>query len=114
MSDFLRWFHGGERGRQDQPQQAGDLVRERIRFYGRVQGVGFRYRAVYAARDHACTGWVENELDGTVSCEVQGREEDIEKFLLALSDGSWIEITDMERERIPVEEKEKDFRVRGY
>lgn len=117
MSDFLRWFHSREREKGEKKQQPpleGDLVRERIRFYGRVQGVGFRYRAVYAARDLDCTGWVENELDGTVTMEVQGREEAIEKLLLFLSDGSWIEITDMEREEIPVDPKERDFRVRGY
>ena len=63
MSDFLRWFHSREREKGEKKQQPpleGDLVRERIRFYGRVQGVGFRYRAVYAARDLDCTGWVEN------------------------------------------------------
>ena len=44
----------------------------------------------------------------------RGGEEAIEKLLLSLSDGSWIEITDMEREEIPVDPKERDFRVRGY
>ena len=42
-------------------------IRRRILFYGRVQGVGFRYRARYAAESLCLTGWVYNEEDGTVT-----------------------------------------------
>ncbi len=35
-------------------------------------GVGFRYRARYAAQTLELTGWVENEDDGSVTLEVQG------------------------------------------
>lgn len=47
-------------------------VRKHITFYGRVQGVGFRYTAKYLAQSMDLTGWVENEWDGTVTMEVQG------------------------------------------
>ena len=49
-------------------------VRKHITFYGRVQGVGFRYTAKYLAQSMDLTGWVENEWDGTVTMEVQGSE----------------------------------------
>ena len=49
-------------------------VRKHIVFYGRVQGVGFRYTAKYLARSLELTGWVKNDWDGTVTMEVQGRE----------------------------------------
>ena len=49
-------------------------IRRRMTFYGRVQGVGFRYTAKHLARSLGLTGWVENQWDGTVLLEVQGRE----------------------------------------
>ena len=49
-----------------------EIIRRRIRFYGWVQGVGFRYRARYAADAAGATGWVRNEFDGSVTMEVQG------------------------------------------
>ena len=47
-------------------------IRKEIRFTGAVQGVGFRYRAKYAASGCGVTGWVKNEWDGSVEMEVQG------------------------------------------
>ena len=46
-------------------------------FYGQVQGVGFRYRAVSAAEAYGCTGWVRNDWNGTVTMEIQGPAEEI-------------------------------------
>ena len=46
-------------------------MRKRYVFRGMVQGVGFRYRAVMAAREYQITGWVENQWDGTVLMEAQ-------------------------------------------
>lgn len=48
------------------------MVRKHYRFTGRVQGVGFRYRAKHAASGMCVTGWVRNEGDGSVEMEVQG------------------------------------------
>lgn len=47
-------------------------IRRRYQFYGMVQGVGFRYRASYAAKAVGVTGWVTNCYDGSVEMEVQG------------------------------------------
>ena len=33
---------------------------------GMVQGVGFRYFTVMAARRYGLTGWVRNRMDGSV------------------------------------------------
>ena len=43
-----------------------DIVRYYISFKGRVQGVGFRWRAQTIANDLGLTGWVRNEYDGSV------------------------------------------------
>lgn len=42
------------------------VERRHWHFTGSVQGVGFRYRAQYAAQLLDLTGWVENNWDGTV------------------------------------------------
>jgi acylphosphatase len=41
---------------------SGQIIRKEIKFTGDVQGVGFRYRAKYAAGGCAVTGWVRNEI----------------------------------------------------
>ena len=40
-----------------------EMIRKHIMFYGRVQGVGFRYHATYKASLLGLTGWVRN-LEG--------------------------------------------------
>ena len=86
-------------------------VRKHITFYGRVQGVGFRYTAKYLAQSLQLTGWVKNEWDGTVTMEVQGREPMINKLLVGLNQGSFISIEWMDTMEIPLE-KESSFYVR--
>ena len=48
------------------------IIRKRVVFYGRVQGVGFRYTAQFAAQSAGTTGWVRNEYNGSVVMEIQG------------------------------------------
>ncbi len=85
------------------------MIRKRIRFYGRVQGVGFRYTAKWAAQSLGLTGWVKNESDGSVSMEVQGGENSINRMLEHINAGSYIKISWMDTEEIPLVEKEKGF-----
>lgn len=87
------------------------IIRQRIIFKGRVQGVGFRYRARYAADGMGLTGWVQNEWDGSVVMEVQGRLDTINEMLRLLNNSSFIEIDDVDRMNIPVEEYESGFHV---
>ncbi|MBB5182430.1 acylphosphatase [Catenisphaera adipataccumulans] len=71
------------------------IVRKRIRFYGTVQGVGFRWEAGTYAKEHHLTGWVKNLPDGTVRMEVQGRMEDIKGMIQYIRRNPYIEIEDM-------------------
>ena len=57
------------------------IIREYLTFTGRVQGVGFRYRAKHAADSVGVTGWVTNEWDGSVVMEAQGTAEQINRVL---------------------------------
>ncbi|MDI9243144.1 acylphosphatase [Fusibacillus kribbianus] len=88
-----------------------DRVRKRIIFYGNVQGVGFRYRALHAANSLGITGWVRNEWDGSVSMEVQGTEADIDQMILMIQRGTYVMIRDMKVKSLPLE-KEGIFRIR--
>lgn len=86
-------------------------VRKHIVFHGRVQGVGFRYKAKYLAQSMDLTGWARNEYDGTVTLEVQGREQLINKLLVGLNHDRFITIEWMDALEIPLEEDEKGFSV---
>ena len=87
------------------------MIRKRITFYGRVQGVGFRYRARYAAEMFSCTGWVRNEWDGTVTMEIQGDPNNIDQVLLSIVKGRFVRVEDMIEEHIPLKDGEYAFRA---
>ena len=55
--------------------------------HGRVQGVGFRYRTMWAADEQGVTGWVRNQDDGTVTFHAEGPPHRLDKFLATLRHG---------------------------
>lgn len=59
---------------------------EQVHFTGRVQGVGFRYATLQAAREFEVSGWVANLPDGRVQVEAEGSAEEIDAFLTALQE----------------------------
>lgn len=89
------------------------LIRQHLKISGHVQGVGFRYRANYAANGIGVTGWVRNEWDGTVEMEAQGTIEQINQMLTLINQSSYIIIDDINRKEIPLEEHETGFHIRG-
>ena len=86
-------------------------IRKHIVFYGRVQGVGFRYTAKYLAQSLELTGWVKNDWEGTVTMQVQGREQLINKLLVGLNNSRFITIDWMDTKEIPLKE-ERTFDVK--
>jgi acylphosphatase len=58
----------------------------RCQFYGRVQGVGFRYTTAGLARDYGIRGYVRNRSDGSVELVAQGPPGDIERLLTQLGE----------------------------
>ena len=97
--------------RTEPPADNTGKVRQHIRFYGSVQAVGFRWRAMHAAQLYGATGWVRNEYDGSVTMEIQGTEGDIEAVILSLKYDDYIRIDRMEVKTIPLDEDERRFRV---
>ena len=90
-----------------------ERVRYELHYYGRVQGVGFRYWAHTQAVKAHVTGWARNEYDGSVTVQVQGREDQIELFMQGLAnDNRFIRISRIEKIRIAYDPKETKFGVR--
>ena len=56
-------------------------VTKRILFFGRVQGVGFRWRTERAARGLPLGGYVRNLADGSVELVAEGEEQDVSELL---------------------------------
>ncbi len=83
-------------------------IRRHIIFYGRVQGVGFRYYAVNKARQLGLTGWVKNLYDGSVEMEVQGEEPKIDELILFLENRQYVLIENLDAKSMPLE-TEYDF-----
>jgi acylphosphatase len=54
---------------------------------GRVQGVGFRYAAYYAARRLGIKGWIRNLENGDVEVLAEGSRASIEAFESWLGEG---------------------------
>ncbi len=90
---------------------AGPVLREHLIFSGLVQGVGFRWRARKAAESAGVTGWVRNDLSGTVSMELQGSREQIDRVLQDLERSRWIRIEELNVRRIPTDPEERSFRT---
>lgn len=88
------------------------LVRRRYVFKGNVQGVGFRYRANYAAQGLGVTGFVYNEWDGSVVMEAQGSEDMLSRLLTMINQGSYISIDWIDTTELPVDEDERSFSIR--
>ena len=87
------------------------MVRKHIVFQGWVQGVGFRYRACQAAEMYRCTGWVRNDWDGKVTMEIQGEEKDIDRVIIAIQRGTYVQISGMDAKTIPLKEEERGFKA---
>ena len=87
------------------------VIRKHIVFNGWVQGVGFRYRARHAASLYGTTGWIRNDPSGSVTMEIQGTEEQIDKVIIAIERGTYVRIEHMDAKTIPLVENERDFRT---
>lgn len=88
-----------------------EKIRREYRFWGQVQGVGFRYHAKYSAQRLGLTGWVRNCWDGTVEAQVQGEKQVIADFIEMLQQGRYIEIEDFTAKELPLE-SEIGFSIR--
>ena len=60
---------------------AGEMVRARLRIYGRVQGVFFRANMRSVAERLGVKGWVRNVPDGSVEAVLEGPRDKVEEVI---------------------------------
>lgn len=87
-------------------------IRLDVTFFGRVQGVGFRYQASRISRSHSVTGYVENQTDGTVHLVAEGQKMCVVTYLAELSGAMKQYIERRESEELPCSEEFSDFSIR--
>jgi acylphosphatase len=85
-------------------------VARRFVVSGRVQGVGFRYFALDAARRDGLHGYVTNNDDGTVEAVAEGEAEAVERFERALRRGP----SHSRVEHVTVEEMQPEMKTTGF
>lgn len=89
------------------------IVRWRLRCFGRVQRVGFRFAAFCLARELSLTGWADNREDGSVELEVQGRLCALRQFVIRIKSREHIRIDRLELLTITTVPSEHGFKIRG-
>lgn len=112
LFQWLENFSGGGQAPElRRPEDEDSRVRRRFQFYGRVQGVGFRYEARMTAAALNLTGWARNETDGSVTVEAEGPEACVEEFLRVMKAVPRFRVSEVRAESQPVSGKEKGFGI---
>ena len=89
-----------------------DMAARRFIVKGRVQGVGFRYFTVQAARHAGVTGTVRNLRDGSVEAIAEGSLGNLAAFRLELAKGpSFSRVTSVDEQEIQPTNHYTDFDV---
>ncbi len=80
---------------------------------GVVQGVGFRFFVVHAARRFDVAGWVRNAPDGSVEITAEGGRGSLRDFVADIQRGSvGATVRDVAVSRLPYQGTFKTFEVR--
>lgn len=84
----------------------------KIKIFGQVQGVNFRYYLYQLARQMGLAGWVRNTEDGGVECRAEGEKEELAKLIHWCEKGPALaEVSGVEVEYKEVGGKFKDFKI---
>ncbi|MGV4795577.1 acylphosphatase [Rhizobium sp. F40D2] len=84
----------------------------RVRVSGRVQGVGFRIWTREEALRLGLTGWVRNEVDGSVAALIAGSDIAISTMIERFSRGpAGATVSGVETEATQLAEMPTDFRI---
>jgi acylphosphatase len=95
--------------------RGGPLARLEASVHGRVQGVGYRYFVVAQASALDLTGWVANDLDGSVHCVAEGPRADLEQLLELLREGPVSAVVDCVTEDwLPYTGRWNSFGIRSW
>lgn len=80
MSIFDHFINNDEKNNRGNFKDNSHSPIWRLTAYGVVQGVGFRWSVQTLAQNLGLNGTVRNNIDGTVTIELQASKEDIDNF----------------------------------
>ncbi len=84
----------------------------RLLIRGIVQGVGFRYFAIRAARELGITGWVRNLNDGRVEAMAAGPPEALSEFIGRMRQGPrGAQVLGIENQECTLDETTRGFEI---
>ena len=86
-------------------------IRKEFHFEGNVQNIGFRCEVQSHAKPLGITGYAKNNEDGSVTAQLQGSLEDINRVILSLQNIDRIQIDSITSKEIPLDYYEKDFSI---
>lgn len=92
-------------------------MKERAHLFisGKVQGVFFRKHAQQKARELSLAGWAHNLIDGRVEILIEGKKENIQRFILWAREGSpFAKVEDVQVELEPYKGEAQGFEVREF
>jgi acylphosphatase len=79
---------------------------------GRVQGVGFRFFTVEAARRMGISGWVRNLANGDVEAEAEGAPQTVAAFIQELKTGHrWARVDSVSETPIAAKGRKEPFDI---
>ena len=86
-------------------------IRKEFHFEGNVQNIGFRFEVQSHAKPLGITGYAKNNEDGSVTAQLQGSLEDINRVILSLQNIDRIQIDSITSKEITLDYYEKDFSI---
>ena len=86
-------------------------IRKEFHFEGNVQNIGFRFEVQSHAMPLGITGYARNNDDGSVTAQLQGSLENIDKVILSLQNIDRIQIDFISEKDIPLDYYENDFSI---
>lgn len=87
------------------------MKRYKIIFKGRVQGVGFRYRALMIAKSLGLLGSVKNLYDGNVEVILQGSQDLIDEFINLIENENFIRVDSKVINELGIDETLDKFEI---
>ncbi len=91
--------------------KAENLIGRKYRFYGRVQGVNFRYTTLRISDNFKVTGYVKNIEDGSVELLCFGEKTEVEQFIDSVRNHFKENITSLKCEEVEYSENYKKFAI---
>lgn len=86
-------------------------IRKEFHFEGNVQNIGFRFEVQSHAKPLGITGYAKNNEDGSVTTQLQGSLQDINKVISDLQNIDRIQIDSITEKDIPLDYYENGFSI---